>query len=140
MMLFCLFFCCLFMFLRPPRSTLTDTLLPYTTLFPSIGKGIRGAPRDALVADATPADARGAAFGLRHALDATGAMLGPLLGVGFMFLWADHFRTVFWIATIPALASGALLALGLHEPSAKKAAKRTNPIRKENLKRLARQI
>src|SRR3546814_20262842 len=65
-------------------------------------------------------------------------MLGPLLVVGFMFLWADHFRTVFWIATIPALASGALLALGLHEPSAKKAAKRTNPIRKENLKRLAR--
>jgi len=118
-------------------ATTIDTVLA-ARLVDRIGKGIRGAPRDALVADATPADARGAAFGLRHALDATGAMLGPLLGVGFMFLWADHFRTVFWIATLPALASVTLLALGLREPSAKKTARRTNPIRGENLKRLAR--
>jgi MFS family permease len=118
-------------------ATTIDTVLA-ARLVDRIGKGIRGAPRDALVADSTPIEARGAAFGLRHALDATGAMLGPLLGVGFMLLWADHFRTVFWVASIPALASVTLLALGLHEPSAKKTARRTNPIRGENLKRLAR--
>jgi len=117
-------------------ATTIDAVLA-ARLVDRIGKGVRGAPRDALIADVTPSDARGAAFGLRHALDATGAMLGPLLGVGFMVLWADHFRTVFWIATVPALASVALLALGLCEPAAKNTTKRTNPVRKENLKRLA---
>lgn len=116
-------------------ATTIDTILA-ARLVDRIGKGIRGAPRDALVADVTPTEVRGAAFGLRHALDAIGATLGPLLGVGFMLLWADHFRTVFWIAVIPALASVALLALGLREPSAKEVTKRINPIRKENLKRL----
>jgi MFS family permease len=105
-------------------------------LLDRVGKGIRGAPRDALVADLTAPEIRGAAFGLRQALDAVGATLGPLLAVVFMVLWADHFRTVFWIAVIPGAASVALLAFGLREPVASRREKRTNPIRRENLRRL----
>ncbi|KAB2882140.1 MAG: MFS transporter, partial [Pseudorhodoplanes sp.] len=67
-----------------------------------IGKGIRGAPRDALIADLTPAPVRGAAFGLRQSLDTAGAFIGPLLAIALMALTADNFRTVFWIALGPA--------------------------------------
>ena len=100
------------------------------------GKGIRGAPRDALVADMTPTHLRGAAFGLRQSLDTVGAFLGPLLAVGLMLLWANDFRAVFWVAVIPGLMAVALLFLGLREPAHPQGAKRTNPIRRENLKRL----
>lgn len=105
-------------------------------LLDRVGKGVRGAPRDALVADLTPVGIRGAAFGLRQTLDAIGATLGPLLAVGLMLLWADHFRTVFWVAVIPGLASVALLAFGLREPASTRPEKRTNPIRRDNLRRL----
>jgi MFS family permease len=67
-----------------------------------IGKGIRGAPRDALVADVTPAAIRGRAFGLRQAMDTVGAFLGPLLAIGLMLLFANDIRRVFWVAVIPA--------------------------------------
>ena len=103
-----------------------------------LGKGIRGAPRDALVADVTPAEIRGAAFGLRQSLDTVGAFLGPLLAVAFMLLWNDDFQTVFWIAVIPGVLAVALLFFGLHEPKAPIAHKRTNPIRRDNLKRLSK--
>ena len=83
-----------------------------------IGKGIRGAPRDALVADLTPPEIRGAAYGLRQALDTVGAVAGPLLGVLLMLLWAGDFRTVFWFATIPAVIAVLLLVLGVEEPHA----------------------
>jgi hypothetical protein len=66
-----------------------------------IGKGIRGAPRDALVADVTPIAIRGAAYGVRQALDTIGAFAGPLLAIALMALYADDFRTVFWWAVIP---------------------------------------
>lgn len=124
--------------LTKPLFALAPTLGIVLTarLLDRVGKGIRGAPRDALVADLTAPEIRGAAFGLRQALDAVGATLGPLLAVIFMFLWADHFRAVFWIAVIPAMASVALLAFGLHEPAAPRKEKRTNPIRRENLRRL----
>ncbi|MEI6986818.1 MAG: MFS transporter [Rhodospirillaceae bacterium] len=105
-------------------------------LLDRVGKGIRGAPRDALVADITPPSLRGAAFGLRQSLDTVGAFLGPLLAVGLMLLWADDFRTVFWVAVIPGLAAVALLVLGLREPAPQRAEKRANPIRRENLRRL----
>lgn len=82
-----------------------------------VGKGIRGAPRDALVADLAPADLRGAAFGLRQSLDTVGAFLGPLLAIGLMWLTGNAFRTVFWFATIPAFASLALIVWGLQEPA-----------------------
>src|SRR5690606_36126355 len=81
-----------------------------------IGKGIRGAPRDALIADITPADLRGAAFGLRQTLDTIGAFLGPLLAIGLMWLTASHFQTVFWIAVVPAFLSVLVLLVFVHEP------------------------
>jgi len=82
-----------------------------------IGKGIRGAPRDALVADLAPPEIRGAAFGLRQSLDSVGAFLGPLLAVALMLLWAGDFRTVFWFAVIPAAIAVLLLVFGVKEPA-----------------------
>src|SRR6266540_2113840 len=81
-----------------------------------VGKGIRGAPRDALVADIAPAHLRGASFGLRQALDTVGAFLGPLIAIGLMWLTADHFTSVFWIAVIPAFLSLALIIIAVREP------------------------
>ena len=106
-------------------------------LLDRVGKGIRGAPRDALVADIAPAEIRGAAFGLRQSLDTVGAFLGPLLAVGLMLLWANDFRAVFWVAVIPGVLAVALLLLGVREPAAHRDAKRSNPIRRENLRRLS---
>ena len=101
-----------------------------------VGKGIRGAPRDALIADITPAHLRGASFGLRQSLDTIGAFTGPLLATGLMLLWANDFRAVFWVAVIPAMLCVALLVLGVREPAPVDAPKRTNPIRRENLARM----
>ncbi|HEX2531434.1 MAG TPA: MFS transporter [Burkholderiaceae bacterium] len=81
-----------------------------------IGKGIRGAPRDALIVDVTPPGIRGAAFGLRQALDTAGAFTGPLLAIGLMWLWNDNFRAVFWAAVIPAFLALGLLVIGVREP------------------------
>ena len=102
-----------------------------------IGKGIRGAPRDALVADLAPEELRGAAFGLRQALDTVGAFLGPLLGIALMLLWANDFRAVFWVAIIPAVLAVTLLFFGVQEPQRQAGTVRTNPISKHNLKRLS---
>jgi MFS family permease len=101
-----------------------------------VGKGIRGAPRDALVADIAPAQIRGAAFGLRQSLDTIGAFLGPLLAVGLMLLWAKDFRAVFWIAVIPGLLAVVLLIFGVQEPKHPASQKRVNPVRWANLRRL----
>lgn len=81
-----------------------------------VGKGIRGAPRDALVADFTPPELRGAAFGLRQSMDTVGAFIGPLAAVGLMIAYADNVRTVLWFACAPALIAVAVLALGIREP------------------------
>ncbi|MDQ9168988.1 MFS transporter [Oxalobacteraceae bacterium R-40] len=105
-------------------------------LIDRVGKGIRGAPRDALVADITPPQLRGAAFGLRQSLDTVGAFLGPLLAAGLMLLWANDFRAVFWVAVIPGLLAVALLVVGVHEPEQHAEIKRVNPIKRENLKLL----
>src|SRR3989442_1678505 len=77
-----------------------------------IGKGIRGAPRDALVGDIAPAHLRGACYGLRQSMDTVGAFAGPLLAAALMVLAADDFRLVFWIAVVPAVLAVALLVLG----------------------------
>ena len=106
-------------------------------LIDRVGKGIRGAPRDALVADIAPAHLRGAAFGLRQSLDTVGAFLGPLIGVGLMLLWANDFRAVFWVAVVPGLMAVALLWFGLREPQTNRPAGATNPIRRDNLRRLS---
>jgi len=82
-----------------------------------IGKGIRGAPRDALVADLTPADKRGAAFGLRQSLDTIGATLGPAAAIGLMSLFDDDIRTVLWFAVIPAVLAVVVLVVGVKEPA-----------------------
>ena len=82
-----------------------------------IGKGIRGAPRDALIADIAPAPVRGASFGLRQSLDTVGAFAGPLLAIALMMLASDNFRFVFWIAVIPAFIALALMVFGVEEPA-----------------------
>lgn len=105
-------------------------------LLDRVGKGIRGAPRDALVADLAPPQLRGAAFGLRQSLDTVGAFVGPLLGVALMLLWANDFRAVFWVAVVPGVLAVILLAWGLKEPQANSGAPRTNPISSANLRRL----
>lgn len=89
-----------------------------------VGKGIRGAPRDALVADISPAHLRGASFGLRQSLDTIGAFLGPLLAIGLMWLTADHFSAVFWIAVIPAFLSLGLILVVVQEPERKEGLRR----------------
>ena len=107
-------------------------------LLDRVGKGIRGAPRDALVADIAPPEQRGAAFGLRQSLDTVGAFLGPLLAVGLMLLWANDFRAVFAVAIIPAALCVALLVLGVQEPERPAGAPRVNPISQASLQRLPR--
>ena len=114
----------------------TTGLVLTARLLDRTGKGIRGAPRDALMADIVPAQIRGAAFGLRQSLDTVGAFLGPLLAVGLMLLWNNNFRAVFWVAVIPGLLAVALLFFGVREPESPQTNKRSNPIKRENLKRL----
>ncbi|NVN87359.1 MAG: MFS transporter [Rhodopseudomonas sp.] len=82
-----------------------------------VGKGIRGAPRDALIADIAPAQLRGASFGLRQSLDTVGAFVGPLLGIGLMWWTSDNFRAVFWFAVIPAFLALALIIFAVREPA-----------------------
>ncbi len=122
-----------------PLFALATTMEPVIAarLLDRVGKGIRGAPRDALVADIAPPALRGAAFGLRQSLDTVGAFLGPLLAVGLMLLWANDFHAVFWVAVIPAFLCVALLVFGVQEPERPAGTPRTNPIRRENLRRLA---
>src|SRR3989441_696196 len=81
-----------------------------------VGKGIRGAPRDALIADVTPAEVRGAAYGLRQALDTVGAVLGPLAAIGLMLLLASDIRAVLWVAVVPAIVAVAVLIVFVREP------------------------
>jgi len=102
-----------------------------------LGKGIRGAPRDALVADVSPIEIRGAAFGLRQALDTIGAFLGPLLAVGLMLVWENDIRAVFWVAVVPGVLSVLLLSVGVKEPAITRGGCRTNPIGREYLARLS---
>ena len=101
-----------------------------------VGKGVRGAPRDALLADLAPQGLRGAAFGLRQSLDTIGAFLGPLLAVALMLLWHDDFRAVFWVAVIPGLLAALLMAVAVREPAREPGAAAVNPITRANLKRL----
>jgi MFS family permease len=102
-----------------------------------IGKGIRGAPRDALVADIAPPHLRGASFGLRQSLDTVGAFLGPLIAIGLMWLTADHFPTVFWVAVIPAFLSVGLILVAVKEPNRPQAAHPIRmPLRRSELRRL----
>ena len=103
-----------------------------------IGKGIRDAPRDALIADVTPSAIRGASYGIRQALDTVGGFAGPLSAVALMALYADNFRAVFWWALVPAALAVLLIVVGVREPDGTKAtAKRGWPIRKQELRRMS---
>ena len=106
-------------------------------LMDRIGKGIRGAPRDALIADIAPLHLRGASFGLRQSLDTVGAFVGPLIATGLMLIWANDFRAIFWVAVIPAFLAVALLILGVKEPERDANIKPVNPIQRKNLVRLS---
>ncbi len=108
-------------------AALSKPLFPLATSLPlvlgarfmdRIGKGMRGAPRDALIADVTPRERRGAAYGLRQALDTIGAVLGPLAAIGLMLLLASNIRSVLWLAVLPALVCVAILLLFVGESSA----------------------
>ncbi|MBA3506996.1 MAG: MFS transporter [Betaproteobacteria bacterium] len=101
-----------------------------------VGKGIRGAPRDALIADMAPAAVRGRSFGLRQALDTVGGVGGPLLALGGMAYFASDFRAVFWIAVVPALLAVALIVVGVKESAASRVERRT-PLRFADVKRFA---
>ena len=81
-----------------------------------IGKGIRGAPRDALIADITPRESRGTAYGLRQALDTVGAVLGPLAAIALMLALSSNIRSVLWLAFVPAIVSVAVLLLLVRDP------------------------
>lgn len=82
-----------------------------------VGKGIRGAPRDALVADVTPMELRGAAYGLRQTLDTVGSFVGPSLALLFMLWFRNDVRSVFWVAVVPAVAAVLILIVTVREPS-----------------------
>lgn len=101
-----------------------------------VGKGIRGAPRDALVADLSPAQVRGAAFGLRQSLDTVGAAAGPLLAIAFMALTAGNFTRVFWFAVIPAFLSFALIVFWVQEPAQPATKPVHSPLAAAELRRL----
>lgn len=121
-----------------PLFPLATSIAGITTarLLDRFGKGIRGAPRDALIADVTPVEIRGAAFGLRQSMDTVGAVLGPLLAVGLLWLWHDNIRMVLWVAVLPGLVAVLLLATLVKEPAdvGKRAARL--PISREGLSRL----
>ena len=111
-------------------------LIVAARLVDRVGKGLRGAPRDALVADLAPAHLRGAAFGLRQSLDTVGAFLGPLIAVGLMLLWANDFRAVFWVAVMPGALAVLLLVFGIREPAVAGVGRGVNPISRASLRRL----
>jgi MFS family permease len=122
---------------KPLFAIATSAGMVFTARFADrIGKGIRGAPRDALVADLAPPQVRGAAYGLRQSLDTVGAFIGPLLAVGLMLLWSNDFRAVFWVAVIPGVLAVALLLFGVREPARPPCEQRINPIHWRELKRL----
>jgi MFS family permease len=121
-----------------PLFPLAESIAAVTTarLLDRFGKGIRGAPRDALVSDITPAEIRGAAFGLRQSMDTVGAVLGPLLAVVLMWLFADNIRAVLWVAVIPGVIAVLLLATAVREPPDVKTRTARLPITREGLSRL----
>src|SRR4051794_39905011 len=117
-------------------AALSKPLFPLATTPPAVlaarfadrvGKGIRGSPRDAMIADETPPEIRGRAFGLRQALDTAGALLAPLVAIGLMWWLASNIRAVFWIAVIPAALSFLLAWLALREPEQHLAPSRVPP-------------
>src|SRR3954468_13316536 len=118
-------------------AALSKPLFPLATSAPAvmaarfadrIGKGIRGSPRDAMVADETPPEIRGRAFGLRQALDTVGALIAPVAAIALMAWFASDIRAVYWVAVIPAAASFLLAWLALKEPEQHRAPLKRSPL------------
>ena len=104
-----------------------------------VGKGLRGAPRDALVADVTPPEIRGRAFGLRQSLDTVGAFVGPLIAIGLMIVFANDMRAVFWVAVIPAVLAVICVVVGVEDRAAPAEVNVARPpVRLTDLRRLPR--
>ncbi|GHE00842.1 MFS transporter [Defluviimonas sp. 20V17] len=104
-----------------------------------VGKGIRGAPRDALVSDLAPEGRRGAAFGLRQSLDTVGAFLGPLAAIALLWALSDNFRLVFWGAVPPALLAVVLIVVAVKEPPRRPGLRRIkSPLSRAELRLLGR--
>lgn len=103
-----------------------------------IGKGVRGAARDALVADVTPEEIRGRAFGLRQSMDTVGAFLGPLLAIGLMVLFQNDMRAVFWVAVIPAVISAMIVLIWVREPERHSAQAARTPLHLSEIRQLER--
>lgn len=112
--------------LSRPIVPLADTVgwIAGARFLDRVGKGIRSAPRDALIADVTPLELRGASFGLRKSLDTVGGFIGPLVAIGLMLLSGDNFTIVFWIAAVPALIAVSVIVVGIEEPTASVPGKR----------------
>ena len=104
-----------------------------------IGKGIRGAPRDALIADVAPEAIRGACFGLRQSMDTVGAFLGPLLAIALMYWLSNDIKSVLWFAVVPAVIAVLLIVAGVDELEGKSRARRfRSPIRLDTVKRFSK--
>jgi MFS family permease len=115
----------------------SPALVLFARFVDRVGKGIRGAPRDALIADVTPPESRGAAYGLRQALDSIGAVLGPLLAMALMLIYAGDFRAVFWWAVVPGALAFLLVVFAVREPDTARPPMTTNPLRLAELGRLS---
>ena len=124
-------------FTKPLFALATSAGMVFSARFlDRLGKGIRGAPRDALVADLAPMHLRGASFGLRQSLDTVGAVLGPLLAFVLMLLFVNNFRLVFVLAVIPGLLAVLFIIIGVRDPEVAHNRKPLNPLLLKNLKRL----
>ncbi|MGA7876749.1 MAG: MFS transporter [Desulfoferrobacter sp.] len=117
--------------LTKPMFALADSVVVVfgARFLDRIGKGVRGAPRDALVADVTRVELLGAAYGLRQSLDTVGAFMGPLLAIVIMAATGGNFRTVFWVAVLPGFFSVSILAFGVSEPAGGSSNSSRKPIR-----------
>jgi MFS family permease len=113
----------------------TPTLVLVARFSDRIGKGTRGAPRDAMIGDITPSDLRGAGYGLRQALDSVGAFAGPVIAIALMASTHNNFRLIFWLAVIPGLLSVLVLVLGVREPPRQRGASQA-PLKLGDLKTL----
>jgi MFS family permease len=128
---------CCFLFMPTSRTPLDRSAFSLSRCPKIRRRRISGAPRDALVGDISPAHVRGASYGLRQSLDTVGAFLGPLMAIGLMWLTADHFSAVFWIAVIPAFLAFGLILVAVREPARPKDLRRVRmPLQRSELRHL----
>ena len=123
-----------------PIFPLADSVWLFTTarMLDRFGKGVRGAPRDAMVSELSPAEIRGASFGLRQSMDTVGAVLGPLLAVALLWWTTNDIKLVLWVAVIPGFIAVFLLFTAVPEPSNPEKKPARLPINREGLRQLGK--